>query len=210
MKKLYEFETLEEAQTQTEPSNKMISGDQMRVFMIQTGLYGYFKNHTSDAQMAAYDNTFGGEFNFINEHPSNLTSLFQYMVAEEETPDVDNQLLSLLSLCQTYANQVSYPYSDVTQEEFNACKDAYSEEFNIELDWNNQRFLKLTLHDNLYEPKSVSLFFTDLVYTTPENLGTPKRLSDAGEYVIDMLGVQKTGKLIIKLPIKANITCELI
>lgn len=122
MKELHEFATLTDAQAYTDVTTKMISSDQMRIFMIQTGLYGYFKNHTSDAQMAAYDNMFGGEFNFINGHPSNVTPLFQLIISEAETPDKDAELTSLLNACIAFANKVTFPYIAVTQEEFDAAK----------------------------------------------------------------------------------------
>lgn len=117
-----DFDTLEQAQSYTETTTKMLSGDQMRIYMVLTGLYSYFKNHTSDAQSAAYDNMFGGEFNFIDGHPSNVSGLFQLMIDEEETPDVDTQLTTLLGYCQAYANQTSQPFAGLTQEEFDASK----------------------------------------------------------------------------------------
>jgi hypothetical protein len=209
MKKLHEFETLADAQIYPVVETKMLSGDQMRIFMIMTGLYGYFKNHTSDAQMAAYDNMFGGEFNFITGHPSDVTPLFQMMIAEEETPNVDTQLTSLLGLCQSYANNTSYPYADINQTEFDAVKLAYGDVTTVNLPWNKQSALKITLNEDLYEPSNVVLLYSNNVFSN-ENVGRPKRLHKAGTYGIDLTGVQKAGTLHINFNIKANVTCELV
>lgn len=112
---------------------KMISGSQMKVFVVSQGLYGYFKNHTGDLESATYDELKGGEFNFINDHPSNISSLMDAIIyrsndaTEVTLPDGSKKtqqvaLTALKAICESYANQKQYPYKDKTQQDLDAAK----------------------------------------------------------------------------------------
>ena len=118
---LQDFATLEDARAYTVVSTKMISADQMRIFVVICGLYSYFKLHDGDYQMATYDNMIsGGEFNFINGHPSNITSLLDVMISLD--PPQGQNLAKLRDMCVYFANRVSFPFKDTTAEVFDDLK----------------------------------------------------------------------------------------
>lgn len=100
---------------------------------------------------------------------------------------------------------IETPFSDVTQAQIDAYKTATT----INLPWANQSKLRITLNTDLYEPSNCILFYSD-DFLTNENVGRPKRLHKAGNYEIDLRGVQKTGTLHINFNINADATCELV
>ena len=109
------------------------------------------------------------------------------------------------------ANKTIFPFQSINQEDLDACKLAYSDVTTTELEWDGRKtHLKITLHEDLHEPVNLTTFYTDAIYTTPENLGRPKRLHKASEYIIDLTNVRKTGKLFVNFNIKANADCELV
>jgi hypothetical protein len=116
---LDEFTTLAEAQAYTITTHKMVSGDQMRIFMLLNGLYLYFRNHTEALQAAAFDNLQGAEYNFKSGHPSNVTALFDGMIIGEADSTIAAQLTSLKNDCVAFSNRESKPYEFVEQLEFN-------------------------------------------------------------------------------------------
>ena len=117
--KLDEFATLAEAHAYTITTQKMVSGDQMRIFMLLNGLYLYFKKHDEALQTAAFDNLQGAEYNFKNGHPSNVAALFDGMILGEADETVSTQLTSLKNDCIAFSNTDTKPYELVEQLEFN-------------------------------------------------------------------------------------------
>ena len=118
--KLTDFNDLTEAHAYFTTQSKLVSADMMRVFMIQSGLYAYFKNHTEDLQMATYDNmSSGGEFNFMKGHASNVESLIDGMIAGDAINAT--ALANLKTTCIAYSNVDTYEYANTTQEEFDTA-----------------------------------------------------------------------------------------
>lgn len=116
---LADFDTLDEAKAYALTNYKMVSADQMRIFMLVNGLYLYFKNHTEELVVAAFDNLSGGEYNFKNGHPSNVSSLFDGIIAMESDPEQAAKLIALKDMCIAFSNQDTRPYENVEQLEFN-------------------------------------------------------------------------------------------
>lgn len=108
------------------------------------------------------------------------------------------------------SNKKITPFSEIEESDFSAAKTAFTDLTIIDKVWDNkQRYLKVTLHEDLYEPTNVVLFYTDDIFTN-ENLGRPKRLHKAGEYIIDLTSIVKVGTLHVNFNINANADCELI
>jgi hypothetical protein len=147
------------------------------------------------------------EYNVMNSHAIGAKQqlLLSYLVfIGAVTEDFKNEIIK-------EANKVTYPFADITKEQLDACKLAYSGLTTHELDWDGRKtHLKITLHEDLYEAVNLTTFYADAIYTTPENLGRPKRVHKAGEYIIDLTNARKTGKLYVNFNIKANADCELI
>ena len=147
------------------------------------------------------------EYNIMNSHALGVKqqNLLSYLVyIEAVTEQFKDAIID-------EANKTTYPFATIAQDQFDACKLAYSELTTQELEWDGRKtHLKITLHEDLYEPVNLTTFYTDVIYTTPENLGRPKRLHKAGEYIIDLTNVRKTGKLFVNFNIKASAECELV
>lgn len=111
MKQLHEFNTLQEAQAFQLKGQRMISPDMLVNILTKLGAFTKLTTEGTEASVALNAALqFGSEFNFIEGHPSSITSLlseFRYM------DDTIKQTLI------GYANPVSYPYKETTQEEFN-------------------------------------------------------------------------------------------
>ncbi|MBO9492075.1 hypothetical protein J7384_17065 [Endozoicomonas sp. G2_1] len=133
--KLSDFNTLSEAQAYSELKTKLISGSQMKIFVVGNGLYSYFKNHAGDLQAATYDELRGGEFNFINGHPSNVCAMLDAMIALSASEGnvtlldgtqvkVSDALTNLKNAAIVYANGAHKPFESVTQEQFDQAKAA--------------------------------------------------------------------------------------
>jgi len=118
---LEDFATLAEAQNYTITKQKMVSADQMRIFMLSNGLYLYFKASDKEFQSAAYDNLIGGEYNFKIGHPSNVVNLFDAMIATENNTAIADKLVTLKAECIAYSNHDTRPFEIVDQLEFNAA-----------------------------------------------------------------------------------------
>lgn len=114
---LQDFNTLTEAQNYTETGTKMISPDMMVAFLTQFGLMILVETGTSNEMRGlrkALD--FGSEFNFMVGHPANIIALVDVMVQNGEFSS------QFRDFCISYANPVTKPFENVTQEEFDAAK----------------------------------------------------------------------------------------
>lgn len=135
MKTIQECIDLAEWRAQPLPVQKMISGSQMKAFVVTCGLYNWFKHHDGDSESATYDEMVGGgEFNMMTDHPSDITGLFDLMVdtADSTTTNIQPKpnapdpsittpqaaLGMLKAICLAYANKTTYPNAKCTQEEF--------------------------------------------------------------------------------------------
>lgn len=131
---LQDFADLASAQAYSQPKTKLISGSQMKIFVVANGLYSYFKNHTGDLQAATYDELLGGEFNFIEGHPSNVGLMVDAMIAYADQEGrrvnildgsnitVKQAMINLKTQATAYANGTYKPFSEVTQEQFDQAK----------------------------------------------------------------------------------------
>lgn len=119
MKPLSEFATISQARAYEEKTKRLISADTMRILLLKTGLYSYFKEHGGGLQQATFDTLSSrGEFNFMEGHRKNVSGLFDLIVSGEEDEKISKSLVTLKSLCIAEANLITKPYSEVTDEEW--------------------------------------------------------------------------------------------
>lgn len=100
-------------------------------------------------------------------------------------------------------------FSGISIDDVTNYHNAYLTLTTKDIEWNNERYLRITLHDDLFEPSNVVTFFSNNIFTK-ENLGKSKRLDKAGVYIIDLTNVRKSATLHVNFNISANATCELI
>tara|TARA_B110000902_G_scaffold228824_1_gene269174 strand:+ start:464 stop:1126 length:663 start_codon:yes stop_codon:yes gene_type:complete len=125
MKKLLDFESLAQAQTYPHYQGKMISPDIMLSFLtvfnlidiLDTPAERFDTPVTKEAKALRKAFTFGSEFNLIINHPSSQIVLLDQM----KTDNIISQ--SFVDYCISFANPVTYPYADVTQEDFDEVND---------------------------------------------------------------------------------------
>jgi hypothetical protein len=125
MKKLSEFGTLVAAQTHPDYQGKMISPDMMLAFLTGFSLVSILDTvaerastpNTEEAKGLRKAFSFGSEFNLIIGHPASQVVLLNKMK--------DDNIISqaFVDYCITYANPVTYPYADATQEDFDEAHD---------------------------------------------------------------------------------------
>ena len=125
MKKLLDFESLAQAQTYPHYQGKMISPDIMLSFLTVFNLIDILDTVaerldtpvTKEAKALRKAFTFGSEFNLIINHPASQIVLLNQM----KTDNIISQ--SFVDYCISFANPVTYPYADVTQEDFDEVND---------------------------------------------------------------------------------------
>lgn len=217
MKEFHKCTDIVDAHAQKETRTKLLATDGVSVTLglPAINVYDFFMDSVAGLprvigtllhKNSAWDFRSDSEDGVTNQY------LFQELIDGYAVIDVDlsNRLTLAKQALVGDANKETYPYINKTQTELEAAKIAYSELTTMTLVWAKQRYLKITLHDDLYESKNATLFFTDSIYKTPENLGRPKRLHKAGEYIIDLSGVQRAATLHVNFNINANADCELI
>jgi len=117
---LSDFSTLEDAQSHTTTTGKLISPDMMLSFITSFGLVDALittpTTNESKAVQAAFQ--FGSEFNLMNGHPSSIAPILDVMIAGGLASE------AFKSTLVSYANPVTHPFADTTQAEFDEAKDA--------------------------------------------------------------------------------------
>ncbi|MBO9492220.1 hypothetical protein J7384_17800 [Endozoicomonas sp. G2_1] len=130
---LSDFPDLATAKSYSVSKTKLISGSQMKIFVVANGLYSYFKNHSGDLQAATYDELRGGEFNFIDGHPSNVSAMLDAMIALSASEGnvtlldgtqvtVSAALTNLKNAAIAFANGAHKPFESATQQQFDQAK----------------------------------------------------------------------------------------
>lgn len=118
MKQLSEFNTIAQARAYEVTTKKLISADTMRIFMLRSRTYKYFKEATCALAQAAMDTlNSNGEFNFMEGHSKNVLSLFD-LIVEAAPEDKKENLKYLESLCVAEANRISKPYENITDSDW--------------------------------------------------------------------------------------------
>lgn len=119
MKRLQDFDNITQAKAYSLAEPKLIASDTMRILLLNTGLYTYFKQADTDLKAATWDTLqSGGEFNFMEGHRKNVTSLFDLIIAQEPSEEIQSKLKDLKAYCIQEANRVVYPFKSVTEEEY--------------------------------------------------------------------------------------------
>lgn len=203
--------TIETAIEFSEAAEKMLSPDAVVSLLTEYDSVLSLQNKAlTDDKAAGFLLALNGsvkEYNVMNSHTIGVKQ--QFLLGYLASVGAVTESFKNATIAE--ANRTTYPFTDIAQADFDACKLAYSELTTHELDWDGRStHLKITLHEDLYGTTNATTFFTDAIYTKPENLGRPKRLHKADEYIIDLTNVRKTGKLFVNFNIKANATCELV
>lgn len=130
MKRLSEFETLQEAQEYNDGAYRLVSPELFRAFLAETQTYVMFKSveqigDYADMIAAMQDQmATGGEWNFSPNHPVGKKNLdfLSLIIAQPELFNLTVQdaikVSNLQSLLQEYSDTSTYPYTETTQEEF--------------------------------------------------------------------------------------------
>jgi hypothetical protein len=189
-----DFETLANAQAHEVEEGKLISAETMRIFIIKSGLYAYFKNNSSDLQMAAYDNLqSGGEFNFINSDSKSIAGLFDAMIAGDT--DYSAALTNLKSLCVSESNAMIQPFLSATLSQFNAVKGVYTAK---SINHVAGKDIVMILNADLTEKVAATLWRVESGFID-ENAGRNSHIETANKYRIDMSGI-KSGNYEVRIP----------
>lgn len=196
--KLSDFETLQDAKTYSEAKGRMISPDMMLAFIATFEIGRAIENEDSEAAFAFRKALqFGSEFNLMTEHGSNVIQLLsQIQAASQEFKDY----------AVNYANPIAFPFSDVTQSQFNMSKGVFK---SLSIQYQQGKDICLTLNGNLTERVSATVWKTEQGFSD-ENAGRSVYLQLANKYRIDMSG-KKSGNYEIRVPLlDADFSLELI
>lgn len=215
VKPFFECADIAEAHAQKETINNVLSTDEMSVILILPNiyLYDYFDEATSGIKKVIkklLEKNTNWVFSNGTEEGETNKYLFDIVINSEANEDIKARLMLLKDTLIHAANVDVFPYADKQQHDLDAAKLAYSTESLTVKNkvWNKERYVNITLHEDLYEPANVVLFYSDS-FLINENLGRAKRLHKAGNYQIDLKGVQKTATLHVHFNINANATVEL-
>ncbi len=196
--KLSDFETLQDAKAYSEAKGRMISPDMMLAFIATFEIGRAIENEDSEAAFAFRKALqFGSEFNLMINHSSNVIQLLsQIQAASQEFKDY----------VVNYANPVVFPFSDVTQSQFNMAKGVFK---SLSVQYQQGQDICLTLNDDLSERVSATVWKTEQGFE-PENAGRSVYLQLANKYRVDMSG-KKSGVYEVRMPFdNADFTVELI
>ncbi len=185
-----DFATYELAKAENITTTKMTSGSQMKIYVVQQGLYLYFKNGTTDLLSATYDELISGEFNFIEGHPSTVLPLLDVMIYQQGQLDIAGSTLLVIKpdgiehsavvalgllkvACISYANKVKPAFPDLSEPEYDA----------------------MVLTETLYAP------------TEPKLIGYPELGSNL-EYAVISSGTPVKTAVVLTSPAPADMTVE--
>lgn len=131
---LKDFNTLEEAQAHTETVTRFISASTMRIYLKTVGLYLPLVDMSEDVDSPARElalmvieslkspNSDGKDFNFIKGTTFGKGNLLELENMKSLVPSMTEQIDQLKTIVTNHCNVVTYPYANVTQEEFDADK----------------------------------------------------------------------------------------
>ncbi len=169
--------TLTEAQSYEELSTRMVEGGQMRIFLLETGLYLYFKNHSEEMQVATFDNLISGEpFNFITGHSSNVEGLLDVMAATEPEEEIKGKLDLLKQKCIFWCNPIKNPFAEITQAQLDIAKLSINPKVNVECTYPENDFIEnnsqitTSVEISIVEPIPVDDVITFICHSSNEDL----------------------------------------
>lgn len=208
MKSLNEFDTLEEAQSYTETTYKILSMNIVVGVLSEVGLARWvWSEAASNDKMFAI--TVAKDFNFDPSHPvgaGNRAAIDGFIA---QYPDKAALLTVVRDTLISMAKSVTRPHKNANEIDFNIAKGVYPSAESIE--WNLQNHLIVTLQTDLDQPVNPLIEITNEVYQG-ERVGRTKTMQAAGRYVIPLNGLSYLGRgtLEIKLPCAASFTVEVI
>jgi hypothetical protein len=192
--KLKDFKTLPDAHAYETNEGRLISADRMRIFIVQSGLYSYFKNNSNDLQMAAYDNLqSAGQFNFIHGDSKSVVGLFDAMISSDA--EYSEELTALKNICVLSSNSSIKPFETTKLSQFNSSKGVYTKK---SIKHVAGKDIVITLNTDLPEEVAATLWRVESGFID-ENAGRNVHIEIAQKYRIDMSGI-KSGYYEVRIP----------
>ena len=196
---LSDFKTLQEAQSHTQIAEYVFNSNEITMLLLRCELYSYFADNNNDVHRAFFDRVKAdSRFDFTTSEngQANLYLLDVIIASEASNSALQSKLSALKTLCINQAQEINYPFTNVTQAQFNIAKGLFvSKQF----DYIAGNSVVLTLNNNLTERVAATVWLIENGFDD-ENAGRNVYIKAAQKYRIDMRG-KKTGKYEIRIPL---------